>query len=1094
MSGTATRAALATLSRPLLTRAAVGGGAIVAGLVLATLATAAWLARAGAMRSPWWVLVAWGIALAGAVWAGASAWRRTRALRAGPLATTLEAAGAWRAGALTGLFAPAAADVSGELYRAADVAGATEVAARGPAAVAPMAAMLRRRVGVGSAALALGAIALLGASPASAPVRMLWHPREALALALGTVRLEASSTSVERGAEVRFLIRAPGRASVSFAQRAPGEGWAMQEVLLDSLGTAQVRVGPLSADLFAVASAGGRASDTLHVIVRLPPLLGSVGVAAKYPAYLGLEDEPLAFGPTPILLPEGTRLVVEGEATAPLATAAWDGPGGANPLTVRGGRFEGRLVPSASGRYALSIVTLEGAELGGEETTLELRIVPDSAPQVAIPVPGTDTIAPIGLAVPLVVDAADDHGLASLVVVSRRISRLGEAGGERRVPVPLPAGAPDRVLLPFALDLEGRSLLPGDTVRYYAEATDNAPRPRIGRSREYILRLPTMAEVRAAERAATESVGAQIDSLAAESRRLQRTTEDLSRTTQRPSGENGRPGERSLSFEAAKEAEAVAERQEELVRQAEAASEAIAELQRAAQEAGIQDPEFQRRMSEIAEQLDRALTPEMREQLAALREALKNLDAAQVRQALENLAEAQRQMREALERSQELFERAALEGDLANLAAEARDLAAQQSQWNEGVPRADSARAAAEQSALAERADSLAAGLAEASDALTSREDQAQAERMAAMSQEARAATSAMRQASDMARQGKRAEAQRQGRQAEQRLQSMGDRIDEQRESMQEAWRQEVSEAIERMMAETSRLADQQLKVSESVRAGEAPERFRSQQAAIEAGVQQLLEQYRAAAGEHALVPQQIGATLEAARRQMAQARDALSGASASPGEATARAADAVDALNAAAYQMVRARQDVEGAGSGSGMQEAMERMAQMAQQQGALSQMGAQLLPMIGAGGMQEQIRQLSAQQRALAEQLERLRAETQGGGTAELAGEARDLARQMEAGRLDRRTVERQERLYRRMLDAGRTLQGEETDDQKERQSTTASGDSVRLPPALRIRLDDGQGGLRIPSWEELQPLSPEQRRMVMEYFRLLGERGAR
>jgi uncharacterized Zn finger protein len=150
-------------------------------------------------------------------------------------------------------------------------------------------------------------------------------------------------------------------------------------------------------------------------------------------------------------------------------------------------------------------------------------------------------------------------------------------------------------------------------------------------------------------------------------------------------------------------------------------------------------------------------------------------------------------------------------------------------------------------------------------------------------------------------------------------------------------------------------------------------------------------------------------------------------------------------------------------------------------------------MLPMVGNGSMQEQIRRLSEQQRALAEQLERLRAETQSEGAGELAGEARDLARQMEAGRLDRRTVERQERLFRRMLDAGRTLQGEERDDQKERQSTTGNQDDVRLPPALRSQLEDEGGRVRLPTWEQLQGLSPEDRRMVLEYFRRLTERPA-
>ena len=55
---------------------------------------------------------------------------------------------------------------------------------------------------------------------------------------------------------------------------------------------------------------------------------------------------------------------------------------------------------------------------------------------------------------------------------------------------------------------------------------------------------------------------------------------------------------------------------------------------------------------------------------------------------------------------------------MANLAEEARDLAAEQQRWNEEVARADSARAAGRQEALAERADSLAAGLHDAAQEL----------------------------------------------------------------------------------------------------------------------------------------------------------------------------------------------------------------------------------------------------------------------------------------------------------------------------------------------------------------------------------------
>ena len=80
--------------------------------------------------------------------------------------------------------------------------------------------------------------------------------------------------------------------------------------------------------------------------VRLPVFLGTLSVTAHYPAYLGLDAEPVPTGGDTLLLPAGTRLETRGEATAPLATAAWASGGRSAPLTVNGRRAS----PGASSR------------------------------------------------------------------------------------------------------------------------------------------------------------------------------------------------------------------------------------------------------------------------------------------------------------------------------------------------------------------------------------------------------------------------------------------------------------------------------------------------------------------------------------------------------------------------------------------------------------------------------------------------------------------------------------------------------------------------------------------------------------------------
>jgi hypothetical protein len=393
---------------------------------------------------------------------------------------------------------------------------------------------------------------------------------------------------------------------------------------------------------------------------------------------------------------------------------------------------------------------------------------------------------------------------------------------------------------------------------------------------------------------------------------------------------------------------------------------------------------------------------------------------------------------------------------------------------------------------LAARTDSLAAALKEMSKDASSENQPVDMDDLA---QRAGNASQQMQQAAKFAQRGERPQAKRQGEDASRSLAPLSDQLQQRRQEMQQQWRKQVVEALDQALSETSRLAERQLKVQEELgERGEPSASTRAEQAAIEEGVQKVLDQVRQAAGKNALVPPQIGAALSAAQMRMQQAREAISSAAPNSREAADQAGGAVDGLNAAAHQLLRARGDVSGSQSGSGLAEALERLAQLAKQQGGLGQQGAGLLPMAGSGALREQLQRLAAKQRALAQEMEKLRGQGNLPGAGDMADEAAQLARKLEAGRLERQTVERQQRLFRRMLDAGRTLQGREEDEKKERQSTTATGDSVRLPPALRARLEDENRRLRVPTWEELQQLSPEERRLVVDYFRRLSQPSVR
>lgn len=1073
---TRTRDALEQLARPLRRVSAVG---VAFGALAATalvFALAAWSLRFGLVGPARAVPVTWAIALGAAAVVVQRAWRDRRRLTTRGVAGTLESRGTARSGALLALLDHAADGTSAGLVALADTKGAADVSIGGPAGLAPVAARLRRRAVLLVLLALLAGGALAAAGPTRGSVALLFHPRSALALLTAPVTLRAEPASVDRGGRVTLHLQAVGQRSATLWRRAPGQSWMSTGVPLDSAGRALMPVGPVDSDLYFRLSAGNRGSDTVHVRVRLPAFLGSLRVMAQYPPYLGLEDEPIPVDADPVLLPAGTRLVTEGEASLPLDDAAWMLGARRHVLAPAGRVFRGGFVPMTSGEYTLTLRSADGAQLAGEPVRLPLLVVPDSAPVVDVPVPGVDTLAPADLRIPLVIDARDDHGLARVEIVST-------AANARPVvrELDLAGGTPSRALLEHVLDLSARDLAPGDTVRYLVRAWDTSPDRRRGESREFLIVVPTGAEHRQARREATREARRQLDSLVAAGRRLERQTEDLARAPARPSDRRGSP-ESGMGFDEAQRAEAAARSQENLLREAESLQRTLEALEEAARRGEAGDSALARRLAEVSEQLRRALSPELREKLTELQRALQQLDPESTRQALRELAEMQQVLRQALERSRELFRRAAVEGELATLAQDARDLSEEQGAWNEQVTVAESGLAAAQEQMLADRADSLAGRLAETASQM---DDAGARERTAEAAEQAERAAGRMRDAANAARQGRRQEARGLGQQARADMENVQRETDAQRARQQEQWRQEVLDALDRALAETARLSRQQLTVSEGYRRG-ALAQVRGEQATVEESVTRLVRQVADLSGQNALVPPQIAVALAVARRRMAGAREAVSTGSPNLREAADHAGEAVDALNVAAFGLVRAREDVAGSASASGLAEAMERMTQLARQQGQLSQQAGGLLPLGGTPSLEQQLRQLALDQRGLARELERMRAEGRLPAAGELGEEARELARRLEAGQLDPETVARQERLFRRMLDAGRTLEGEEEDERKERQSETPGDTEPRLPAALRQRL--GEGAIRFPGWEELQRLSPEERRLVTEYFRRL------
>ena len=328
-------------------------------------------------------------------------------------------------------------------------------------------------------------------------------------------------------------------------------------------------------------------------------------------------------------------------------------------------------------------------------------------------------------------------------------------------------------------------------------------------------------------------------------------------------------------------------------------------------------------------------------------------------------------------------------------------------------------------------------------------------------------------------------------RQASNQMQKAAQQLSDARDSQIDAWKTDLSQQLDQSINETMQLARQQSELEQRARE-QGAQGMQGEQGAVQQGVKQAAERLEKAGRSSSLLSQRSQRAMSEAQRRVSDATEAM-GNAAQPGgsEATQNAMkDASEALNQALSSLVRDRERVNNAGSASGFQEMMDQLKQLAQQQSALNgqMQGLQMLPG-GAQGQQarQQGRVLARQQREVAKTLQDVSDIDATGRTDALAKEAQSLAQQMERSGVDPSVAARQQQLYRRLLDAGRFLEQDEKDDQGPREAKTGGAmgrNNIEGPQS-------GRAGNKFapPTWNDLRGLDPEERRLVIEYFRRLN-----
>ncbi len=912
------------------------------------------------------------------------------------------------------------------------------------------------------------------------------------------------SAEVLRGSDVPLTVTAPGRASVTVHWQAAGDVAVEEclEVAGDRAGTI-LRTVSVRTEYRIEAPDGARSPD--YELVPVDPLLVTdVTVSVTFPAHTGRFPEEYVADIPPLDIPVGSRFGFEGRASRPLSSAELEGPEGEQVLrlAVSGRDFEGRWRPRSSGVYAWRFRDTEREPAEVVPPPLELTLVPDSAPDVAVLLPGKDTLLPVSLRQPLVVEASDDYGLDRLELVVYRVT----AFGDRLEPVvsPMPVAGTRGVLLRPVMDLTGWELLPGDTVRYFARAVDNAPVGHVSETPEYVLRPPSPADVRREAQERLDEAARGLEELAERADEEAQDAEELElrlnnpqepERAPRPAPRQEEPQPR-LDFEEQEDVREALEGEEQLFAAIDSLEMELARLDRDLEAAGLGDPELQRQLEELQRLMNELAPQDLRERLEQLREQVEEMNSEDAEEALRELASDEEALRDRLEEALEALKRAAMEQDFRATAAEAEELAQQEEALADAMEEGDDPELRADQQqALEERAQELQEHLDRLQERLEEAGEQAAREGVEQARRQGQEAQQSMEEAQQQSRMGQSQQAAESAEEAAESMSQMAQQLQQAQQEMAQQMMEAFQEALQETATDALTMAREQAGLHDRMRGAGQEElaNMRGDQSALLQGVRSMADnlstQDRISRGEDDRdVASQIGQAMQAMERTLA-ALENQRGRVASPLNA---AEDAVGALNQVALAAMAAAQQAGQMGQSQSAQQMMQEMEQLAQQQGSINSQTGQLTPMqLGEQAMRQQLEEAAERQQDVGEELRELSqqpsAQDQSLGDLEaLAEEALALAERLAGSRLDAETLQRQERLFHRLLDAGRSLEQDEFSEERE---STAPGAFER--GAVEALSPEDLGSLRfeLPPAEILGRLSPLQRQMVLDYFERLN-----
>jgi hypothetical protein len=956
-----------------------------------------------------------------------------------------------------------------------------------------------------AAVLSLAAAATLAPAGTVQAWRTMWAPGSAAPPV--EIAVEPGDVTLVPGASLSVRARVAGSAE---APKLTGEG-ASPAPVLETSDAGQRRwrfdLPPVTAPREYAVRVAAAESPRYHISLAGEPRAVSFSVTLSAPAYARLPQQALSGTRGDLAALAGSTASIEVTFDRDLESASGAlERGRSTPWSaVTPRRWRGTIPIRADGGWEL----LARAATGEGRFRYRITAIPDAPPVLTVALPAGDFDLPAGQHVPYDVLVQDDLGVSEL----RLEWRKDASAPWSEAPLAGFGEEPREARAAARWDASPLALLPGESGVIRFVAFDNArPGPR-GRavSSEYRVKFPSLSELYASLEKRQDDVAKSLEKAAEQTRELQKSLDKLQRQPQSQQRQ-------SPSFERAEEMKRAAERQQDVARQLDEGARQMRENLDRAAERQAYDEQLMRKLKELSELLKDIQSPEFKDALRKMQEALQRMDRQQMEESLPRMQQENKDMLQQLERSLELLKQLRDEERMDALGRRAEDLKARQDELNrehersaqengaedrasrDEPPSSDASKQAEEKSKLTEKQQKAAEESRElAKDARETSQKSEQGDTQQKLRQAAEEleqnAASEQDQASEQSEQGDSQGAQTSGQKASESLSRAA-------QSMRQSAQQQQQEQAQRDLAALRRASQDLVSLSrasqDNLEARRSSQQAAETQTDLAEGVARVADSLAALSQITPFLGTNVGESLGRAIQGLGQSGREMTQGGRERGERSGRGAiaslnEAVNALRETEASMCQSP------GSGTGGRSSSQRIGEVGERQSNLNQRSRQMARKLSkqmsmTQGDEAEMRRLADEQRRLRETLSEIQRDEEQRKSllGRLDQTQRDMEQAEEAirrGEVGDDLEQKQIQILSRLLDASRSMYRRDFDPERE----ARRGEDVAhpSPSALPRELFRENDRLRQDLLKADADRVPARYRPLIEaYLRSLGE----